>query len=112
MIEVVITTNKSIWPYDAETGQEAVQMFFDEIRSGNIELSELGFIGSWHDGENDYPFRIGPALFKCGLLNYEDLLATFEREGLDFTSDQVSQMIQADAWMVRQDLDAESLTVQ
>lgn len=102
MTQVTVTTKDLRLEFDAATGQEAVQMFFDDVKSGKVDIHDLGFIGTWTDGKEDHPFRIGPALFKCGLLSEEDLKASFAAAELEFDSAQIEAMANADAWMVRQ----------
>lgn len=100
-MEITITTKNLRRRYEAETGQKAVQMFFDDVKADNVSLHELGFIGNWTDGKEDHPFRIGLALYRCGLLSKPDLDASFESAQLEFEPAQVAAMANADAWMVR-----------
>lgn len=90
--------------YEAPDGQTATQLFFDDIRSGKIAIGDLAVIGTWDDGAADVvPFRIGPALIHCGLLTHEQVVDSMYNTGYKFTVDEVKEMVQQDAWMVRED---------
>lgn len=102
-MDITITTKGQNYYYKAATGQEAVQMFFDHVKDGTIDLEALGFIGTWHKGGSSHPFRTGPALFKAGMLTREQLDESFVSAGLEFDPSEIAAMAQADCWMVRVD---------
>jgi hypothetical protein len=102
-MDITITTKNLCRVYEATNGQEAIKLFFDDVRAGKVPLDELGFIGSWTDGKESYPFRTGPALFKCGLITRQQIEASFERAEIAFTPVEIEAMADADAWMVRHD---------
>jgi hypothetical protein len=104
-MKIRITTRDVDRTYEAGTGQRAIQLFFDDVKTGKIAVSELGVIGEWYDDELDQhkpgiPFRIVPALVNCGLLAHSEMPRLFKEAELDFTSDELQQMIAEDRWMV------------
>jgi hypothetical protein len=101
-MKVRITTKKHTFDFHASTGTEAVQLFFDDVKSGKVDIHDLGLIGTWTDGINAHAFRMGPALFKCGLLSETDLEAGLKVAGIEFDSADFAAAVSADAWMVRQ----------
>jgi hypothetical protein len=104
---ITISTKDLELTYSASTGREAVQMFFDDIKTDKIALSDLGILGSWSDGHETYPFRLAPALFKCGLLSRKELLALFQRAELEFDHADIEAMTNSDSWMVREGVNCE-----
>lgn len=113
-MKITITTGDLSFDYEAATGQEAVQMFFDDVVAGKIEIAELGSIGEWNDGKESYPFRITPALYRCGLITHSQMCNLFKLCELYFTSSEIAGMVIADSWMVRQggNIPEESGTIQ
>lgn len=72
--------------YIAQTGREAIQMFFRDIIGGRIKLCQLSPIGSWlrDDGE-EIPFRIALVLMLAGKMTIDEVDATFRRADLELT---------------------------
>jgi hypothetical protein len=109
-VQITITSGSTARSYDAATGREAVRMWFDDVKTGKIALSELGVMGEWSDGSESIPFRIVPALVACGYLTHSQMPKLFKLAGLDFTSSELTEMVNADAWMVRLDSDIKEVT--
>ncbi len=100
-MKIKITAGDFGADYEAENGQAAIKLFFQEILSGRVKLDRLSPLGEWNDGTEPIPFRIAPALFKAGRLTAAELVATFRACDLDFEPIEIMSMAQADAWMIR-----------
>jgi hypothetical protein len=88
--------------YDAVDGREAVQMFFDDIRSRKIHIDDLGLIGEWSNGSKSVPFRIAPSVYRLGLITQEEAIAAHELAGLPIDATVLKVIADMDAWMVRE----------
>lgn len=99
-MEITITSGSQTRIYNEPTGQEAVKMFICDVRDGKISISGLGAIGEWTDGQQDYPFRVLPALFISGLITRGQMCNLFKLADLTFTDAEIDQMVEADTWMV------------
>jgi hypothetical protein len=101
-MKIKVETKDVSRQYDVENGFQAVKAFFADISRGKIKLSQVGLIGFWHraDGEK-IAFRIPPALFKMGLIDYETLRDSLIQIG-DPSSEDLMAMVAKDAWMVEE----------
>ena len=87
--------------YEAQSSQDAIRLFFADIKAGRIKLCQLGLLGEWSAAKRTpIQFRIAPALFKAGLLSGDGLVASFRSAGLEFEPVEIMSMVTADAWMV------------
>lgn len=107
---ITITTKDVRRAYEAASGPEAVQMFWDDLRSGEISLQDVGILGRWHNEPDDegVPFRIAPAAWRCGLITQQQAVDVFANAELFFTPREIADMAQADAWMIREGESADS----
>lgn len=104
MSEMIITTKDCRRVYETETERDAIKLFFADVLRGRIAKEELGLLGRVHgqtEGD-DIMFRIAPALCKAGWFSVEEVknLTKAADSDLDFTTEQIEQMVKADAWML------------
>jgi hypothetical protein len=101
-MRIKVETKDIVKEYDVKNGFQAVKAFFRDIYFKKIRLNELGLLGVWlrSDGER-IPFRIPPALFKMGLIDYETLRDSLIQIG-DFSSEELMAMVTKDARMVEE----------
>ena len=109
-MKIQITTGDVARSYSAATGQEAIQLFFDQVRAGEIKVADLGFIGEWTDGQESYPFRIMPALYKAGVITWSQMENLHKLAELNFNPSELLEMAALDAWMVRSDNDVKEIS--
>ena len=87
---------------EAKDGQDAVKQFWILVVKGKIEWDQLGQIGTWmrEDGE-EIAFRIAPTLYNLSFISWERYAENIaETVGAGMTDKQLSEMAEADEWMV------------
>ena len=100
MIIKVTTKNVSLH-IEAINGFDAIKKFFKMIKNNKIALNDLGLIGYWirSDGEK-IVFRIFPALYYAGIINYETYHYSLNQAGVWINKDQAEQTAYTDKWMI------------
>ena len=104
-MKIKVRTGDHFKDYEANSGKEAIKIFFKRVLSGQIKLNHLAPMGEWYNAQIHewIPFRIAPALFKAGKLSADDLILTLRNCDLDFEPHEIMSMVQQDTWMVEND---------
>lgn len=105
-MEIEIASKDYKGVYECTSGKEAVKEFFADVLAGRIKRESLGLIGNWKEvgGEDEYPFRIASPLALVGWWTPQEIQAMIKAADpdLDFSIQQIKEMMAADSWMVDQ----------